>query len=151
MSPRVRRLLHRTVHQLTHPRHAAGQAGRRALSAPDRRAALRPFRAAAAAGGVRRLFRRSRRLWRQPRGGDPPARLAGAGHGLIHYSRGIRMLSLRAVALCAAALLLGPPAQAEDWQLVKDEDGSRVYLSAVPGSKYKAYRGEVSIASAIAS
>ncbi|MDX5373902.1 MAG: START domain-containing protein [Pseudomonadaceae bacterium] len=61
------------------------------------------------------------------------------------------MFSLRAVALGAAALLIGLPAQAEDWQLVKDEDGIRVYLSAVPGSKYKAYRGEVSIASDMAS
>ncbi|MEO4049254.1 START domain-containing protein [Pseudomonas sp. CAU 1711] len=57
------------------------------------------------------------------------------------------MVSLRAVALFAGALLLGMQAQAEDWQLVKDEDGIKVYLSEVPGSKYKAYRGETSIAS----
>lgn len=30
---------------------------------------------------------------------------------------------------------------ADDWQLAKEEDGIRVYLQAVPGSPYKAYRG----------
>jgi len=37
--------------------------------------------------------------------------------------------------------LMAPLAQAEDWQLVKDEDGIKVYLAPVAGSKYKAYRG----------
>ncbi|CAD5110126.1 START domain-containing protein [Zestomonas carbonaria] len=42
-------------------------------------------------------------------------------------------------------LLLGGAAQAEDWQLAKDENGIKVYLSSVPGSKYKAYRGVAEI------
>lgn len=42
------------------------------------------------------------------------------------------------------ALLLAPGialAQAEDWKLAKEEDGVRVYLSQVPGSRYKSFRG----------
>lgn len=30
---------------------------------------------------------------------------------------------------------------AEGWELAKEEDGVKVYLQTVPGSKYKAYRG----------
>lgn len=43
------------------------------------------------------------------------------------------------------ALLLTAPviahAQAENWQLAKEENGVRVYLSEVPGSRYKSFRG----------
>lgn len=41
---------------------------------------------------------------------------------------------------CCAWLALGS-AQAEEWRLVKDEAGVKVYLSEVAGSKYQAYRG----------
>lgn len=47
---------------------------------------------------------------------------------------------LGSLAFCAAGLT-----HAQDWQLAKDEAGIKVYLSEVPGSKYKAYRGVVSI------
>src|SRR5690606_26172792 len=47
----------------------------------------------------------------------------------------------RTVACCMLLPLMAPLAQAEDWQLVKDEDGIKVYLAPVAGSKYKAYRG----------
>ncbi|MBM7062142.1 START domain-containing protein [Pseudomonas sp. UL073] len=46
---------------------------------------------------------------------------------------------------CGMSLLLAGAVQAEDWQLAKDEQGIKVYLSSVPGSKYKAYRGVVDI------
>ncbi|MBV7586765.1 START domain-containing protein [Pseudomonas sp. PDM33] len=43
------------------------------------------------------------------------------------------------------ALVLTAPAlahaQAADWKLAKDEDGVKVYLSEVPGSRYKSFRG----------
>ncbi|TLP77717.1 lipid-binding protein [Pseudomonas nitroreducens] len=43
------------------------------------------------------------------------------------------------------ALLLTAPAlaqaQAADWKLAKDKDGVQVYLSEVPGSRYKSFRG----------
>jgi hypothetical protein len=47
------------------------------------------------------------------------------------------------LAFCAAA-------QAQDWQLAKDEEGIQVYLSAVPGSQYKVYRGETIIQASVA-
>jgi len=37
--------------------------------------------------------------------------------------------------------MLAPAAQAENWQVVKDEQGIKVSLSEVAGSQYKAYRG----------
>ncbi|MBA4245090.1 MAG: hypothetical protein C0452_14320 [Pseudomonas sp.] len=45
--------------------------------------------------------------------------------------------------LCAVSV------QAADrqWQLAREEDGIRVYLADVPGSKYKAYRGVVTVKS----
>lgn len=46
--------------------------------------------------------------------------------------------------LLLLALLLAPGialAQVEDWKLAKEEDGVRVYLSQVPGSRYKSFRG----------
>ena len=51
----------------------------------------------------------------------------------------------RMIAVCGVALALSGVAHAEDWQLAKDEDGIKVFLSSVPGSKYKAYRGVVDI------
>ena len=52
--------------------------------------------------------------------------------------------------LVAAALSCATPAVgAQDWQLVKDEEGIQVYLAAVPGSSYKAYRGVATIKASI--
>ncbi|MEK1907243.1 MAG: START domain-containing protein [Pseudomonas sp.] len=56
----------------------------------------------------------------------------------------------RAAAICSLGLLASAAVHAEDWTLAKDEDGIRVYLSAVPGSKYKAYRGVTMIKADIA-
>lgn len=50
-------------------------------------------------------------------------------------------LMLLASALSCSAMATG----AEDWKLVKDEDGIQVYLTTVPGSAYKAYRGVTTI------
>lgn len=47
----------------------------------------------------------------------------------------------RVAVLCGLSVLLAPAARAESWQVAKDEDGIKVSLSEVPGSKYKAYRG----------
>ncbi|MBT8765217.1 START domain-containing protein [Metapseudomonas boanensis] len=47
----------------------------------------------------------------------------------------------RVTVLCFLGLLAAGAAEAEEWKLVKDEDGIKVYLSEVPGSRYKAYRG----------
>ena len=60
------------------------------------------------------------------------------------------MISSRTAALFAFALLGSALAHAEDWKLAKDEDGIQIYLSDVPGSKYKAYRGVTTIASDVA-
>ena len=57
----------------------------------------------------------------------------------------------RAAVICGLGLLASGLAHAEDWKLAKDEDGIKVYLSDVPGSKYKAYRGVTTIRSDIAS
>ena len=43
------------------------------------------------------------------------------------------------LALCGLGIL-SVKAQAENWQLAKDEAGIKVYLSDIPGSQYKAYR-----------
>jgi hypothetical protein len=62
------------------------------------------------------------------------------------------MVSLsRVAAICGLSLLAGGLVHAEDWQLAKDEDGIRIYLSEVQGSKYKAYRGVTTIKSDVAS
>ncbi|NWL77889.1 hypothetical protein DM872_13610 [Pseudomonas taiwanensis] len=50
-------------------------------------------------------------------------------------------MRFKAVAFCALGLLAVSGAHAGDWKLAKDEDGIKVFLSEVPGSKYKAYRG----------
>lgn len=48
----------------------------------------------------------------------------------------------RMAVLCGLTVLLATAtAQAEDWKVVKDQDGIKVSLSDVAGSKYKAYRG----------
>ncbi|MCO7632538.1 START domain-containing protein [Pseudomonas guariconensis] len=52
------------------------------------------------------------------------------------------MRSFKRIALlCGMGVLLAPAAWAENWQVAKDEEGIKVSLSEVPGSKYKAYRG----------
>lgn len=50
-------------------------------------------------------------------------------------------LLYRLAVACGVTVLLSSGAHAEDWQLAKDEGGIKVWLSEVPGSKYKAYRG----------
>lgn len=49
--------------------------------------------------------------------------------------------SVLAMLLCAAAA----QATERQWQLEREEEGVSVYLADVPGSKYKAYRGVVTI------
>lgn len=50
-------------------------------------------------------------------------------------------MSLTRLLLASTALCIASAACAEDWQLVKDEAGIKVYLADVAGSPYKAYRG----------
>ncbi|MCO6059321.1 START domain-containing protein [Pseudomonas sp. MOB-449] len=52
-------------------------------------------------------------------------------------------MRVKVAALCALGLFAASVAQAEEWKLAKDEDGIKVFLSEVPGSRYKAYRGVV--------
>ncbi|HEY1026502.1 MAG TPA: START domain-containing protein [Pseudomonas sp.] len=52
-------------------------------------------------------------------------------------------ISVLVVMLCASAV----QAAERQWQLEREEDGIRVYLAEVPGSKYKAYRGVVTVKS----
>lgn len=52
-------------------------------------------------------------------------------------------ISALAMMLCASAA----HAAERPWQLEREEDGIRVYLADVPGSKYKAYRGVVTVKS----
>lgn len=47
----------------------------------------------------------------------------------------------RLVVACGVTVLFSGVVHAEDWQLAKDEQGIKVWLSEVAGSKYKAYRG----------
>ncbi len=58
-------------------------------------------------------------------------------------------LLYRLAVACGVTVLLGSGAHAEDWQLAKDEEGVKVWLSEVPGSKYKAYRGVTTIEAGI--
>ncbi|MDF0733258.1 START domain-containing protein [Pseudomonas entomophila] len=52
------------------------------------------------------------------------------------------MRSIKRIALlCGMGVVLAPAAWAENWQVAKDEEGIKVSLSEVAGSKYKAYRG----------
>ena len=48
------------------------------------------------------------------------------------------------LALCGLSIL-SVKAQAENWQLAKDEAGIKVYLSDMPGSQYKAYRAVTTV------
>lgn len=61
------------------------------------------------------------------------------------------MRSIRRLAMIGglSALMVGV-AHAEQWQVAKNEDGVKVSLSEVPGSKYKAYRGETTIKASVA-
>ena len=58
--------------------------------------------------------------------------------------------TLKPLVLGLSLVMLAGVAQGQDWELAKDEDGIRVYLSSVPGSKYKVYRGETIIRADIA-
>ena len=61
------------------------------------------------------------------------------------------MVSLHKMAvICGLTALLASVAQAEDWQVAKDQDGIKVSLSEVAGSKYKAYRGVTTIKASMA-
>ncbi|AIR90344.1 START domain-containing protein [Pseudomonas cremoricolorata] len=61
------------------------------------------------------------------------------------------MRSVKRIALLlSVSVLLAPLAQAENWEVKKDEDGIKVSLSDVAGSKYKAYRGETLIKAPLA-
>ncbi|AIS18225.1 START domain-containing protein [Pseudomonas rhizosphaerae] len=60
---------------------------------------------------------------------------------------------MRAMHRIALVALLGSvhvSAHAEQWDVAKDEEGIKVSLSEVPGSKYKAYRGETTIKASVA-
>jgi hypothetical protein len=52
--------------------------------------------------------------------------------------------------VCGLTVVMSAVAQAEEWQVAKDEGGIKVSLSEVPGSKYKAYRGETVINASVA-
>lgn len=56
----------------------------------------------------------------------------------------------RMAVLCGFTVLFAATAQAEDWQVAKDEDGIKVSLSEVANSKYKAYRGVTVIKAPVA-
>lgn len=61
------------------------------------------------------------------------------------------MGSLHRVAVaCGLSVLLAGVAHAEDWQVAKDENGIKISLSEVPGSKYKAYKGVTTVKAPIA-
>lgn len=53
-------------------------------------------------------------------------------------------------AVLGVSMLLAGVAQAEDWQVAKDQDGIQVSLADVAGSKYKAYRGTTVIKAPLA-
>lgn len=56
----------------------------------------------------------------------------------------------RMAVVCGFTMMFVGAAQAEDWQVAKDEDGIKVSLSEVAGSKYKAYRGVTVIKAPVA-
>jgi len=61
------------------------------------------------------------------------------------------MRSLQPVfAVCGLAVVLMGSAQAQDWVVAKDEQGIKVSLSEVAGSKYKAYQGVTTINASVA-
>ncbi|WP_448680408.1 START domain-containing protein [Pseudomonas nicosulfuronedens] len=57
---------------------------------------------------------------------------------------------LRTTLLATAVMGFAGTALAEDWKLEKEDDGVKVFLSPVAGSKYKAYRGVVDIKADVA-
>ncbi|WP_263139555.1 START domain-containing protein [Pseudomonas sp. RIT-PI-AD] len=57
----------------------------------------------------------------------------------------------RMAGICSLGMLMASAVHAEDWKLAKDEDGVKVYLAEVAGSKYKAYRGVVTLKGDVAS
>lgn len=59
-----------------------------------------------------------------------------------------RTSSLLIALLLAAPLLV--QAQAAEWKLAKNQDGVQVYLSEVPGSRYKSFRGVTLVKSDVA-
>ena len=56
----------------------------------------------------------------------------------------------RIAVVCGFTVLMAATAQAEDWQVAKDEGAIKVSVTDVAGSKYKAYRGETVINASIA-
>lgn len=56
----------------------------------------------------------------------------------------------RMAVVCGFTMMFAGAAHAEDWQVAKDEDGIKVSLSEVAGSKYKAYRGVTVIKAPVA-
>ena len=61
------------------------------------------------------------------------------------------MRSMRQLAMIGGlSVLMVGVAHAEDWQVAKNEDGVKVSLSEVAGSKYKAYRGEATMKASVA-
>lgn len=60
------------------------------------------------------------------------------------------MRSLKRVAVIVGLTALSSMALAEQWEVAKNEEGIKVSLSEVPGSKYKAYRGETVIKAPVA-
>lgn len=59
------------------------------------------------------------------------------------------MGSLHRIAVGVGLTVLMTAAQAETWQVAKDEGGITVSLSEVAGSKYKAYRGVTTIKASV--
>jgi hypothetical protein len=57
---------------------------------------------------------------------------------------------MHSIALVALLGSVHVSAQAESWVVAKDEEGIKVSLSEVAGSKYKAYRGETVIKASVA-
>jgi len=60
------------------------------------------------------------------------------------------MRAMHSIALVALLGSVHVSAQAESWVVAKDEEGVKVSLSEVAGSKYKAYRGETVIKASVA-
>ncbi|MGV8916627.1 MAG: START domain-containing protein [Pseudomonas sp.] len=56
----------------------------------------------------------------------------------------------RMAAVWGLTVLVAAAAQADDWQVAKDEAGIKVSLSEVAGSQYKAYRGVTTIKASVA-
>jgi len=56
----------------------------------------------------------------------------------------------RLAVVCGLSVVLAGEAYAENWQVVREEEGIQVALSDVAGSKYKAYRGVTVINASVA-